>query len=40
MTGHVFAALSKRIEIGKLLEQSTKKAQLKQEKQQSQLVGG
>ena len=32
MTGHVFAALTKRIEIGQLLEQSSKKAAEKAEK--------
>ena len=40
MTGHVFGALAKRLEIGQLLEQSSKKAQLKQEKKEAQLSGG
>ena len=35
MTGRVFAALSKRIEIGQLLEQSSKNAALKLEKKLS-----
>ena len=34
MTGHVFAALAKRLEIGQLLEQSSKKAQSKNELRQ------
>jgi len=40
MTGHVFAALAKRLEIGQLLEQSAKNAQLKLEKKQLQNIGG